>query len=164
MSFFSPDDYLVDVHAIDLAALKDAGIDTVLIDLDNTLLPRDTNVVPSELSEWARELTDRGFKVCLVSNNWHERVKSVADELGFELVSKAVKPLPFAFLRALSKVGSQRKRAVMVGDQLFTDVLGGRLLGMRTVLVTPLSQTDLPHTLLLRRLERLVLAGRTPLP
>jgi len=75
-----------------------------------------------------------------------------------------VKPLPFAFLRALSKVGSQRKRAVMVGDQLFTDVLGGRLLGMRTVLVTPLSQTDLPHTLLLRRLERLVLAGRTPLP
>ena len=164
MSFFSPDDYLVDVHAIDLAALKHAGIDTVLIDLDNTLLPRDTNVVPNELRAWAHELTIRGFKVCLVSNNWHERVKNVADELGFELVAKAVKPLPFAFLRALSKVGSQRKRAVMVGDQLFTDVLGGRLLGMRTVLVMPLSHTDLPHTLLLRRLERLVLAGRTPLP
>lgn len=164
MSFFSPNDYLVDVHAIDLEGLKAAGIDTVLIDLDNTLLPRDTNVIPDELKDWARELATQGFKVCLVSNNWHERVKHVADELGFELVSKAVKPLPFAFLRALSKVGSQRKRAVMVGDQLFTDVLGGRLLGMRTVLVTPLSQTDLPHTLLLRRLERLVLAGRTPLP
>jgi len=163
MSFFSPNDYLVDVHAIDLEGLKAIGIDTLLVDLDNTLLPRDTNLVPRELSEWSRDLATRGFKVCLVSNNWHERVKTVADELGFELVSKAVKPLPFAFLRALSKVRSDRRRAVVVGDQLFTDVLGGRLLGMRTVLVVPLSQTDLPHTLLLRRLERLVLAGRTPL-
>jgi len=163
MSFFSPNDYLVDVHAIDLEGLKASGIDTLLVDLDNTLLPRDTNLVPQELSDWAQDLARRGFRVCLVSNNWHDRVKTVADELGFELVSKAVKPLPFAFLRALSKVGSDRRRAAVVGDQLFTDVLGGRLLGMRTVLVVPLSQTDLPHTLLLRRLERLVLAGRTPL-
>lgn len=164
MSFFSPDEYLVDVHAIDLDALTRSGIDTMLVDLDNTLLPRDTNVVPQELRDWSAALADHGITVCLVSNNWHERVKSVAEELGFNLVSKAVKPLPFAFLRALSKVGSKRDRAVVVGDQLFTDVLGGRLLGMRTVLVTPLSQTDLPHTLLLRRLERLVLAGRKPLP
>jgi predicted HAD superfamily phosphohydrolase YqeG len=79
-------------------------------------------------------------------------------------VAKAVKPLPFAFLRALSKVGSARNRAAVVGDQMFTDVLGGRLLGMKTMLVVPLSHTDLPHTLLLRKLESLVLAGRRPLP
>lgn len=163
MSLFSPDEYLVDVHAIDLDALKAAGIDTMLVDLDNTLLPRDTNVVPQALRDWSADLSNHGITVCLVSNNWHDRVKEVADELGFDLVSKAVKPLPFAFLRALSKAGSKRARAVVVGDQLFTDVLGGRLLGMRTVLVTPLSQTDLPHTLLLRKLERLVLAGRKPL-
>jgi hypothetical protein len=47
---------------------------------------------------------------------------------------------------------------------LFTDVLGGKLLGMKTVLVRPLSSSDLPHTLLLRRLERAILAGREPLP
>lgn len=164
MSVLRPDDYVVDVHAIDLAALRASGIDTLLVDLDNTLLPRDTNVVPQELRDWAGDLASGGFRVCLVSNNWHERVKTVADELGFDLVSKAVKPLPFAFLRALGKVDSQRRRAAVVGDQLFTDVLGGGLLGMHTILVTPLSQTDLPHTLLLRRLERLVLAGRTPLP
>jgi predicted HAD superfamily phosphohydrolase YqeG len=49
-----------------------------------------------------------------------------------------------------------------VGDQLFTDVLGGRLLGMMTIMVLPLSQSDLPHTLLLRRVERVLLAGRQP--
>lgn len=164
MSLLRPDDYVVDVHAIDLDALRASAIDTLLIDLDNTLLPRDTNVVPQSLRDWAGDLAAGGFRVCLVSNNWHERVKTVADELGFDLVSKAVKPLPFAFLRALGKVDSQRQRAAVVGDQLFTDVLGGGLLGMHTILVTPLSNSDLPHTLLLRRLERMVLAGRTPLP
>jgi len=136
----------------------------MLVDLDNTLLPRDTNEVPDDLRAWASDLRAKGFKVCLVSNNWHERVKTVAEELGFDLVAKAVKPLPFAFLRALSKASSTRRQAVVVGDQLFTDVLGGKMLGMTTVLVEPLSATDLPHTLLLRRLERLVLAGRVPLP
>lgn len=164
MALFAPDLYHTDVHAIDLDALTSRGIDTLLVDLDNTLLPRDTNVVPTELKDWAARLADRGFRVCLVSNNWHERVKRVADELGFALVAKALKPLPFAFRRALSLVESDPCRAAVVGDQLFTDVLGGNLLGMTTVLVSPLSHTDLPHTLLLRRLERVVLAGRTPLP
>jgi len=160
----SPDLYVRTVHDIDLDALVAEGVDTLLVDLDNTLLPRDTNVVPDELRAWAASLAERGLKVVLVSNNWHERVKTVADELGFALVSKAVKPLPFAFLRALTIAGSSRSRAIVIGDQLFTDVLGGKLLGMRTALVAPLSQTDLPHTLLLRRLERAVLAGRTPTP
>lgn len=160
----SPDYYLTSVHGLDLDELAGRGIDTLLVDLDNTLLPRDTNVVPDELRAWAADLSRRGFKVCLVSNNWHQRVSTVAAELGFDLVDKAVKPLPFAFLRALKKVGSTRRRAAVVGDQLFTDVLGGKLLGMTTVMVAPLSETDLPHTLLLRRLERVALAGRKPLP
>ena len=164
MGLLSPDYYLESVHSIDLAGFKAEGIDTLLMDLDNTLLPRDSNVVPEALRAWALDLETAGFRVCLVSNNWHERVKTVADELGFSLVAKAVKPLPFAFLRALKLVGSTRSRAAVVGDQVFTDVLGGRLLGMRTVLVLPLSHSDLPHTLFLRRLERLVLAGRRPLP
>ncbi len=160
----SPDYYLTSVHAIDLEDLRSQGVDTLLVDLDNTLLPRDTNIIPDDLRAWAAKLEADGLKICLVSNNWHERVQSVAAELGFALVAKAVKPLPFAFLRALKQVGSTTKTAAVVGDQLFTDVLGGKLLGMRTVLVAPLSSSDLPHTLVLRRLERMVLAGRQPLP
>ena len=133
----SPDHYLASVHSIDLDELRSSGVDTLLLDLDNTLLPRDSNEVPESLRQWAADLENRRFRVCLVSNNWHERVTVVANELGFQLVSKAVKPLPFAFLRALRKVGSRRSQAAVVGDQLFTDVLGGKLLGMRTVLVPP---------------------------
>ena len=158
----SPDSYLSSVHAVDLDDLAARGIRVLLLDLDNTLLPRDTNVVPDELKAWAAGLRDRGFSVCLVSNNWHERVHHVASELGFDLVDKAVKPLPFAFLAALRRAGAKRREAAVIGDQLFTDILGGNMMGMRTVLVSPLSATDLPHTLLLRRLEALVLEGRVP--
>lgn len=160
----SPDYYYRGVHDIDLEALRERGIDTLLVDLDNTLLPRDTSEVPEALRTWASDAASAGFRVCLVSNNWHERVHGVAEELDVELVAKALKPLPFAFLRALRLVGSVRSRAAVVGDQMFTDVLGGRWLGMVTVLVTPLSESDLPHTLMLRRIERMLLADRQPVP
>jgi HAD superfamily phosphatase (TIGR01668 family) len=162
-SLLSPDLYYTSVHAIDLDALRADGVRALLLDLDNTLLPRDTNVVPDDLKAWASELADRGFRACLVSNNWHERVQRVADELGFDLVDKAIKPLPFAFRRALARLGVRPEEAAVVGDQLFTDILGGSLLGLRTLLVQPLSASDLPHTLLLRVFEARVLRGRTPL-
>jgi HAD superfamily phosphatase (TIGR01668 family) len=160
----SPDYYLHSVSEIDLDELLSRGVDTLLVDLDNTLLPRDSGTVPDEARDWVRSLSAKGFRVCLVSNNWHQRVSQVADELGIALVAKAVKPLPFAFLRALRLVGSKRSSAAVVGDQMFTDVVGGKLLGMVTVMVLPLSESDLPHTLALRRLERVLLAGRRPLP
>jgi len=160
----SPDYYYRDVYSIDLDALQASGIDTLLVDLDNTLLPRNSADIPAATSEWAADVARRGMHVCLVSNNWHDRVVGVADELGFDLVAKAVKPLPFAFLRALSRANSSRKKAAVVGDQMFTDILGGKMLGIATVLVTPLTSSDLPHTLVLRRIERALLAGRQPLP
>jgi HAD superfamily phosphatase (TIGR01668 family) len=164
MSVLGPDAYVSSVRAIDLDALWRDGVRVLLLDLDNTLLPRDTNVVPDGAKEWVAGVVSRGFRVCLVSNNWHERVRRIAGELGLDLVDRAVKPLPFAFLKVLSRARARRSEAAVVGDQLFTDILGGKLLGMRTVLVSPLSATDLPHTLLLRRLEAIVLKGRPPQP
>lgn len=164
MSMLGPDAYVTSVQAIDVDALWRDGVRVLLLDLDNTLLPRDTNVVPEGSKEWVADVASRGFRICLVSNNWHERARRVAGELGLDLVDRAVKPLPFAFLAALSRVRARRSEAAVVGDQLFTDILGGTLLGMRTVLVSPLSAIDLPHTLLLRRLEAIVLRGRVPQP
>lgn len=163
MSLLSPKLFYAHVTGIDLVALRAAGIDTLLVDIDNTILPRDSGEMTEELEAWTRGVLSDGFKVCLVSNNWHDHVKRIADSLGFEMVAKALKPLPFGFLRAVRLLGSSRRKTAVIGDQLFTDILGGNLLGMTTVLVLPLSESDLPHTLVLRRLERKVLAGRSPL-
>ncbi len=162
MPLLKPDLYYTSVHRIDLELLRAKGVTAVLVDLDNTLLPRTTNEMPDDLRQWAHSLHEAGFRVCLVSNNWHERVSAVADELGFSIVAKAIKPLPFAFMKALGIVGAKASQTAMIGDQLFTDILGGGLMGMTTILVEPLSDTDLPHTLMLRRLERVVLAGMRP--
>lgn len=164
MALLSPDHYYTDVTRIDLGALRSEGVDTLLIDIDNTILPRDTGEMADELSAWANTLLGEGFKVCLVSNNWHAHVKRIADALGFCMVPRALKPLPFGFLQALKLVGSRRKNAAIIGDQMFTDILGGKLVGMTTILVSPLSESDLWHTLILRRIERRLLAGRRPLP
>lgn len=158
----APDEYLRSVTDIDLGRLARAGVRGMIIDLDNTLLPRDTNEVPGSLVAWVTALASRGIRVCLVSNNWHERVHEVAAELGLPLVAKAIKPLPFAFWKALKVLDVRPRECAVVGDQVFTDVLGGNLVGCRTVLVSPLSSTDLAHTLVLRRLETLIMRGREP--
>jgi len=159
----TPDYYYGSIASVDLHALAERGVTSLLVDLDNTLLPRDTSEFPPAALEFVQHVRAHGMTACLVSNNWHERVHSAATEIGFELVPRAVKPLPFAFLAGLRRLGARREQTAVIGDQLFTDILGGNALGMVTVLVQPLSSTDLPHTLFLRRLEALVLKGRLPI-
>lgn len=163
MSLLSPDLFYSSVTAIDLGGLQSSGVFHLLLDLDNTLKPRDTDSVPADVQQWVNALPDSGMSACLVSNNWHGYVQAIADVIGLPIVAKAVKPFPSAFRKGLEELGATPKTAAVVGDQIFTDVLGGNLLGMKTVLVQPQSRTDLPHTLLLRRIEHRVLAGREPL-
>jgi len=159
----TPDLYYTSVTAIDLGGLRQAGVRHLLIDLDNTLMPRDRSEVPGEVRAWVDALPAEGLAACLVSNNWHAHVAEVAADIGLPIVAKALKPFPSAFRRGLRLLGSTPSEAAVIGDQIFTDVLGGNLLGLTTVLVAPQSASDLPHTLLLRRIERRVLAGRMPL-
>ncbi len=166
MAILSPSQRVADVRAIDLGALEAAGVSGLMIDLDNTLLPRDTSIIPPEIEAWIADVKVR-FRVCLVSNNWHERVHEVAAELELPLVAKAIKPLPFAFIKALRIIGLSPRRCAVIGDQLLTDILGGNIIGAKTIMVDPLSQTDLPHTLLLRKLEARIMKddpGTNPTP
>jgi HAD superfamily phosphatase (TIGR01668 family) len=159
----SPDLYYRSVGSIDLDTLRGRGVRALLVDLDNTLLPRDTSEFTVEALDFASRVREAGFSACLVSNNWHARVHAAASELGFMLVPKALKPLPWGFRAGLHLLGATSRETAVIGDQLFTDISGGNMLGMTTVLVLPLSSTDLPHTLALRRLEALVLRGREPI-
>jgi HAD superfamily phosphatase (TIGR01668 family) len=162
MSPLSPDRFYSSVAAIDMAELRQRGVRHLLVDLDNTLLPRDTAELSEEARAWVAQVREEGFSLCLVSNNWHERVNAVAADLGVDLVARALKPFPFAFRRGMRLLGATPATTAVVGDQVFTDILGGRIVGAFTVLVQPLSRSDLPHTLLLRLIERWVLADREP--
>ena len=157
-----PDYYYQSIASIDLDELRQRGITTLLLELDNTLLQRNSEKVTDYALSWIARARATGFTLCIVSNNWHERVIGVADELGVDIVAKAIKPLPFAFRKALERTGSTPSQTAVVGDQVFTDILGGSIMKMTTILVTPLSPSDLPHTVVLRSIERRLLAGREP--
>lgn len=163
MSLLTPDRYYTSVEAVDLSDLRACGIRAMLLDLDNTLMARFTGEIRDGVHGWIGRARGEGFGLCLVSNNWHARVHAAADELGIPLVARAVKPLPFAFTRGMRQLGVQAGETAVVGDQIFTDVLGGNLAGATTVLVQPLSRRDLPHTLLLRLIEARIMADREPL-
>ena len=151
---------ITDISIPELAA---GGVRCVLVDRDNTCVPRDTGEAPAEVLAWLAAAREAGMATCMVSNNFHTReVEASALELGCSCVHHAMKPAPFAVKRALALVGCGPEEAVLVGDQVFTDVMAGNLAGVRTVLVDPQSSKDLWYTHVFRVFERLV-AGRAPL-
>jgi HAD superfamily phosphatase (TIGR01668 family) len=161
--FLTPDDYVSSVERIDPRALVEQGFSIVLLDIDNTLVPRDTCRLPAGVAHWVACLRKEGLRVCLLSNNWHRVVFDYAQELDLPLVHRAMKPAPFAYMRALRTMGRRRgEKVVCVGDQIVTDVWGAHLLGLTAILVEPQATKDLWYTLLFRRFERRVMRGRRP--
>ncbi|MCL2491159.1 MAG: YqeG family HAD IIIA-type phosphatase [Coriobacteriia bacterium] len=158
-----PTYYLESVLGITPQWLAEKGKRAVVLDLDNTILPRDEDAMAPEIIKWVADLKAAGIGVVMVSNSWFGRVSEASTQLDVDFVDKAIKPLPPAFLLGLWKERTWPWHAVVVGDQFFTDVLGGTLLFMTTIMVKPLTEYDLKHTLLLRHLERLILRERQPL-
>lgn len=162
MTILRPNDYLTSVVQIDYRELLAAGISLMMLDLDNTLLPRSTYTVPSEIVAYLNDARAAGMRCCIVSNNWHQRCHDIALALRMPIVTRAMKPLPCAIRYVMREMDVRCEECVLVGDQLFTDVLGAHLGGIRAILVKPLAEQDLAHTLLLRRVSKLLLGNLQP--
>ena len=162
MSIFSPKRYIAAVDRIDLDELYAQGKRAILLDRDNTLVPRDRATAPDEVAAWLDHARDLGMQLCMVSNNWHhDQVMRSARELGMEAIGFALKPLPFALLKAIRRLGVAKEETVMVGDQLYTDVWAGTLAGIDTILVKPQTTVDLWYTQIFRIFERRALRDLT---
>lgn len=156
------------VTEVPAASFVERGVHAVVTDLDNTLLPwhGDDDATP-EILAWLAGLRDAKIGVCLASNTRRlPRLERIAKGLGIAHVPRtANKPGTAGLLHALSLLGAKPEESAMIGDQLFTDILGGNRLGMFTVLVNPLSEREFIGTQYLsRNLERLVLRGERARP
>lgn len=155
MSILSPKRYVFRVERIDLDALWAAGKRAIMLDRDNTLVPRDRVCAPDSVAAWLDHARELGFKLYMVSNNWHrDQVERSAAELGLDSICFACKPLPFALTRALARMGVAREAAVLIGDQLYTDVWSANLAGVDSILVKPQTHVDLWYTRIFRIFER----------
>ena len=162
MGLFRATRYVASLPLLSVEELVDEGVRLVLLDRDNTCVPRDASTPPAEVMAWLERAREAGIRLCLVSNNFHSsQVRASAELMGCEVVDHAMKPLPFALRRAMRLMGAVPGETVMVGDQVYTDVAAGNLARVRTVLVRPQSRKDLWYTHIFRVFERLALRGVT---
>ena len=117
--------------------LKSRGVKAVLCDLDDTLTPYYDTTPNDRIAEWIRTMETNGIRLCILTNGKKHRVLPFCRDLGVECVPMAMKPLPFGYFRALRRMQVKRREAVAVGDQIFTDIVGGNLAGLHTSLVEP---------------------------
>jgi len=148
------------VEQIDIATLASRGISGVLADLDGTLVGDHQDDVASSVTAWVDGLRASGIDVCIVSNSGPARVAPLAAVLDVPYVAHAAKPLRRGIDAGLRALARPANDVALVGDQLFTDVWGGRRSRLLTILVAPRSSDQTLLTRLKRPLERLVDAGR----
>jgi uncharacterized protein len=134
------------------------GLRTLLLDVDCTLTRYRRADVSPEVAAWIEQLRAAGVGLCLVSHGMGRRIRGFAVRLGVPCVWKAMKPLPWGVWAAMRKLHAEPSQTAIVGDQLFADVMAGRLAGVRSILVEPIHPEEEPwFTRLKRRPEQFVL-------
>ena len=159
IEIFYPDIYVKSIFHIDYDKLKSKGIHNIIFDIDNTIEPYDVPLPSSADKELMAKLKAMGFTICLVSNNRGNRVEEFNKELNLPAVSNAMKPLKCGVMKIMKEVNAKSDNTAFVGDQVFTDMLCARRLGLYAILVNPIAARDEFSVKLKRGLERKVIAS-----
>jgi HAD superfamily phosphatase (TIGR01668 family) len=157
MKMIYPNIYVDSIHDIALEELKKSRIKGFILDLDNTITLWNSNDISIQVEEWFKKIKSMGFKACILSNNGEKRIVKVAQQLDIPYIHRAAKPNPRSFLRAMHLMGLQKEETAVIGDQLFTDILGGNRAGLFTILVVPLDRREFFGTKISRMMEKLVM-------
>lgn len=152
---FAPAHAAESLHVIDLQTLWDKGKRLILLDVDNTLVQWKGLDFSSEVVAWIERAKAMGFGLCIISNTTRvERLADIAQRLGVETVRGRFKPSTAMFRLALIKFKAKPEEAVMVGDQMMTDVLGANRSGIDAIWVRKMEGKEFGGTRINRQIER----------
>lgn len=143
MDKFIPDMYQKSIYHIDYDKLQDNGIKCLLIDLDNTCVPYKDKEPNKKLIDLFETLKDMDFKIIIFSNALKGRIKPFKDILNVDCLARANKPYKKNFLKVIKLFNYDLSEVAIIGDQLYTDILGGNKVGIKTILVNPMSSDDM---------------------
>lgn len=139
---FIPDKIFLKINEITPEILKNEGVKALVLDIDNTLAPRYVPLPDSELKNWIKTMRDAGIKLHIISNNHASRVMKFANALEVPFYCNGMKPFPRSFIRAVRHMSVPRENVAAVGDQIYTDVVGAHLAGIRAWLVSPVDPKE----------------------
>ncbi len=149
-----PDIKLRGITDITVELLNEYNIKALLLDVDNTMSTHHGTVLTDGLMEWIEYMQSNGIKLMVLSNSKRFRIEPFAARIGLPFISLGCKPLPTGYLRGVKALGEKRKNVAIVGDQIFTDILGGKMVGVKTILLTPIKLEDGWSFKIRRKLEK----------
>ena len=154
-----PKVYVDSICNIDLKKLKKTKkIKGIIVDLDNTLVAWGKKEIDNKIIDWVEEAKKLGLKICIVSNTNSKRVAEFAKIFNIPYHSKYFKPFSIAFNNGLKILDTKKSETVVIGDQIFTDILGGNRLKLLTILVVPIVKKDSIGTFLHRNFEKIIIS------
>ena len=152
--FLKPDYNLKSIYEIDFVKLKEQGVKCLMFDLDSTVMVSRSSTFLPETVEWFNTFI-KDFEVAIISNNKNENYIKEASKLApCRVIGHADKPNPKIMRNYLESVGIEPNCAVMIGDRPLTDILAGKLLGCKTILVGSINPKENLPTKIVRALER----------
>lgn len=139
---FEPFAYINSIFDITPDMFKNNGIYGLILDIDNTLVATNVKDAGERVGQFIKDLKDNGIKHVIVSNGHKHRVEEFCRPLEIEYIYKAYKPLGRGFDKAIRIMNLSKNQIAIIGDQLFTDVLGGNLKGIRSILIKPIDPDE----------------------
>lgn len=149
--------YLNSVKDITIEILEQNNLKGLILDVDNTLIDYDKNI-PDGVELWVNDLKKLGIKLFIVSNSNHkEKVETVANKLDIQYIYFAKKPLTGGIKKAQKLMELPKEQIGVVGDQIFTDVIGANRAKMFPILVKPIDEKDIWVTKIKRPIENKII-------
>jgi HAD superfamily phosphatase (TIGR01668 family) len=115
--------------------LQEQGVDLLMLDFDNTIVPYTTNQPAEEMRQWLEMMLASDVQLCVVSNSHNDRVKKFCSSYGLGCITHARKPFSKGIRQCLAQYNIDATQCALAGDQIFTDVLGANCAGVRSILV-----------------------------
>ena len=156
MEKYVPDIYKKSIYTINYEKLKARGIKCLLFDLDNTLVPVNVDVPTKKIKELFNYL-EKDFKVIIISNSSRKRLTPFKEGLNVDTAPLALKPRKDKYEKIIKEYNLKPMEIAAIGDQLCTDILGANRMGIRSILINPISNVDFFATVFNRFLEKIIM-------
>lgn len=154
MSLFMPTVAAKRIVEITPQLLEKLGTKALLLDIDNTMASYVSHLPLEGVKGWVEEMKAAGFELIIISNNYPDRVEKFAELFPLPYIPRAYKPLPLGYNRACEFLGVKKAECVIIGDQVFTDIIGANLCGMKSILLEPIELETGPWFKVRRFFER----------
>lgn len=154
-NLLKPNYYVNSIYNINYQKLKGMGIKNIIFDIDNTLVKWKTPKIDEKGKVLLEKLLEMGFNICILSNSSAKRVKNFTDNSNILYFGGiGFKPMKNKFNGAMRILKAKKEETCIIGDQIFTDILGGNRIGITTILVEPIDSNELFTTKFVRKIEK----------